>query len=484
MRPTPPRARARARKATRSRALATGAIATIAATIGARAVDVDSYFSRSESSAFVRATRDASNGTFAVPFVRATSNGTFAVGCESRNVAGMNFYPLVEFAGEFARASFGFDHGDGRGRAAARDVFKLARESGMTTIRAWAFSVNPAVPTWVRVGERHREDVLRGLDWALAEAAKHGLDLLLAFGDYWHTTAEIVRECAPEDAETEDADRAFFSRESCRELFKWHVRTILTRNNTFTGVTYSTTPNVFGWNLMNEPRCRGCDDALQDWIDDMAAYVKAFDSNHMLTVGEEGFYAHDSSSEGGAAANPAAWAATTGQDFIRNHASKHIDFATIHVWRDNWAVYSPNVRFNAQRFTRNWIATHERDCRTKLRKPLLIEEFGAAPGGVRALSRVSRGVSRTASFLEERDVEDYYRALLSQVYRSIASDDGKFVRGALFWGMFPEDHRGVVDAYDPYAVYPSDGAFAQATRFAKSVRRVVRSMSCEEDGRD
>ena len=177
MRPTPPRARARARKATRSRALATRAIATIAATIGARAVDVDSYFSRSESSAFVRA----------------TSNGTFAVGCESRNVAGMNFYPLVEFAGEFARASFGFDHGDGRGRAAARDVFKLARESGMTTIRAWAFSVNPAVPTWVRVGERHREDVLRGLDWALAEAAKHGLDLLLAFGDYWHTTAEIVR---------------------------------------------------------------------------------------------------------------------------------------------------------------------------------------------------------------------------------------------------------------------------------------------------
>ena len=419
MRPTPPRARARARKATRSRALATRAIATIAATIGARAVDVDSYFSRSESSAFVRATsrrvaRDASRDTF----VRATSNGTFAVGCESRNVAGMNFYPLVEFAGEFARASFGFDHGDGRGRAAARDVFKLARESGMTTIRAWAFSVNPAVPTWVRVGERHREDVLRGLDWALAEAAKHGLDLLLAFGDYWHTTAEIVRECAPEDAETEDADRAFFSRESCRELFKWHVRTILTRNNTFTGVTYSTTPNVFGWNLMNEPRCRGCDDALQDWIDDMAAYVKAFDSNHMLTVGEEGFYAHDSSSEGGAAANPAAWAATTGQDFIRNHASKHIDFATIHVWRDNWAVYSPNVRFNAQRFTRNWIATHERDCRTKLRKPLLIEEFGAAPGGVRALSRVSRGVSPVGMVrADEGGVTDWQKAVTSATTR-------------------------------------------------------------------
>lgn len=39
------------------------------------------------------------------------------------------------------------------------------------------------------------------------------------------------------------------------------------------------------------------------------------------------------------------------------------------------------------------------------------------------------------------------------------SDDGKFVCGALFWGMFSEDYRGVVDAYDFYVVYLSDGVF-------------------------
>ena len=44
------------------------------------------------------------------------------------------------------------------------------------------------------------------------------------------------------------------------------------------------------WNLVNEPRCFNCPDALQSWIQTQAAYVKSLDSNHLLTVGAEGFY--------------------------------------------------------------------------------------------------------------------------------------------------------------------------------------------------
>ncbi len=40
-----------------------------------------------------------------------------------------------------------------------------------------------------------------------------------------------------------------------------------------------------GWNLINEPRCYKCGTVLEGWVKEMAAYVKALDPNHLLTVG-------------------------------------------------------------------------------------------------------------------------------------------------------------------------------------------------------
>ena len=33
---------------------------------------------------------------------------------------------------------------------------------------------------------------------------------------------------------------------------------------------------------------------LKEWVNTMAAYVKTLDSNHLLTIGEEGFYPNGS----------------------------------------------------------------------------------------------------------------------------------------------------------------------------------------------
>lgn len=68
----------------------------------------------------------------------------------------------------------------------------------------------------------------------------------------------------------------------------------------------------------------------------MSEYLKSQDPNHLVTVGEEGFYAQGSGRE---YVNPYHWwAQVTGQDFVRNHQPEAIDYAAIHVWPDNWQV--------------------------------------------------------------------------------------------------------------------------------------------------
>lgn len=56
-----------------------------------------------------------------------------------------------------------------------------------------------------------------------------------------------------------------------------------------------------GWNLINEPRCSGCGTGpLQAWIEEMAPYVKSSAPNHLVSIGEEGFYARGFANPGGA----------------------------------------------------------------------------------------------------------------------------------------------------------------------------------------
>lgn len=428
---------------------------------------------------------DATSTFNATSFIR-TDGRQFFIGDDNDNAKqrvvfrGFNAYGLTELASEMTtrRGSFGFDAANADGRAMASDAMRIARDAGMNVARVWAFSVH---------GERddfsddERERVMIGVDWVIAEAERLGMYVVLALSDYFHNDdkAECV-DGTTNDDDDDDDDYMFFSDEKCQQVYKERVRKILTRKNAIKGGReYRDDGTIAAWNLMNEPRCRGCGETLQRWIDEMAAFVKSIDPNHMLTIGEEGFYAADSPSKN-VDANPAAWATTTGQDFVRNHASPHVDFATCHLWKDNWGVYAPSVAMNSERFTREWIRAHERDAESLLGKPLVVEEFGAAPGGARALTRAADNSGRRTVFARvatprnERQVATYYRNVFSQVYRSaVGNRDGGYIQGALFWVYWPEEMRPFVNAYDPYAVYPSDRAFAEAMRFSESVASAI-----------
>lgn len=63
-------------------------------------------------------------------------------------------------------------------------------------------------------------------------------------------------------------------------------------------------------------------------------YLKSVDNKHLLTVGTEGFYASDS--KGCSSSNPSGYFGTIGTDFIEDHDSPWIDFATAHAYPDAW----------------------------------------------------------------------------------------------------------------------------------------------------
>lgn len=69
-----------------------------------------------------------------------------------------------------------------------------------------------------------------------------------------------------------------------------------------------------------------------------------------------------------------------GCDFARNHIPRDIDYATIHLWPDTWLSGGQCSEEAALRFARRWINSHV-DCCARLRKPLVLTEFGKKPAG-------------------------------------------------------------------------------------------------------
>jgi endo-1,4-beta-mannosidase len=102
-------------------------------------------------------------------------------------------------------------------------------------------------------------------------------------------------------------------------------------------------------NLINEPRCEtwlkpqnaDCTARVQSWLEEMAAFVRSVDPNHMITVGSEGFYGPTTPDL--LAANPGPWGIEMGQDFVNNTNIPQIDFATVHAWPDNWMIAQVSV---------------------------------------------------------------------------------------------------------------------------------------------
>ena len=75
------------------------------------------------------------------------------------------------------------------------------------------------------------------------------------------------------------------------QAYKGYVKTLLTRKNTITGITWSEDPAIFALELANEPATTSNYEVnagikpgsiVNTWAQEMATYIRSLDPNHMV----------------------------------------------------------------------------------------------------------------------------------------------------------------------------------------------------------
>jgi mannan endo-1,4-beta-mannosidase len=119
---------------------------------------------------------------------------------------------------------------------------------------------------------------------------------------------------------------------------KEYMTHVLSRINRFTGEAYASDPRIFAYEVMNEPRNKNGrnDNSVARWLQEMASHFRTLDTQHMLTVGLDGFFS--SSTPELQAYNPYNGAELEGIDFLNIAKIPEFDFIGIHAHVDEWCT--------------------------------------------------------------------------------------------------------------------------------------------------
>ncbi|KAJ4823104.1 Mannan endo-1,4-beta-mannosidase 2 [Turnera subulata] len=313
-------------------------------------------------------------------------------------------------------------------------MLQAGAKMGFTVCRTWAFNDGGYNALQISPGQ-FDERVFKALDNVIAQAKQHGIRLLLSLVNNlkaYGGKTQYVNWAWEEGIGLSSSNDSFFYDPSIKKYFKHFVKAVLTRKNTVTGIEYRNDPTIFGWELMNEPQCSSdpSGDTLQDWIEEMSAFVKSIDKNHLLTVGLEGFYGPKNPKR--LTVNPNPWASELGSDFVRNSKISAIDFASVHIYPDHWA---PDQEFEDKlKFVSKWMLSHIEDGHYELNKPIFFTEFG--------LSNLNKGFQP-----DHRD--RFYRTVFDIIYKSAKRN--RAGAGALVWQLFVE---GMEEFNDDFGIVP------------------------------
>ncbi|KAF5317317.1 hypothetical protein D9611_003784 [Ephemerocybe angulata] len=249
-------------------------------------------------------------------------------------------------------------------------AFSDIAAAGGTTVRTWGFnevtspsgnyyqSWSGSTPT-VNTGASG----LQNFDRVIEAAKANGLKLIVALTNNWSDyggmdvyVQQILGANQPHDA--------FYTNTDVKNAYKNYIKAFVGR--------YLNEPGILAWELANEPRCKGSSGAtsgscntvtVTNWAKEISAYIKSIDSNHLVALGDEGFY--------NLPGNPSyPYQGNEGIDFDVNLQISTLDFGTFHSYPNSWGQDGIELAWGT-----SWITDHAKS-QDRVGKPVILEEFG------------------------------------------------------------------------------------------------------------
>jgi mannan endo-1,4-beta-mannosidase len=373
-------------------------------------------------------------------------------------------------------------------KAMVDDVFAQAKAMGLKVLRTWAFidrgSLDDSVPSlnhneWEPPGTKEgvyfqywdtaakapaynegaeKEDGLRRLDYVLAKAAENDIKMILVLTNNWKEFGGMDQYLAWFGLKYH---HEFYTDPKAKAAYKDYAQHLIERTNTITKLAYKDDPAIFAWELANEPRCRSLGkfdrsedctaDTLTSWVKEMSAQIKSLDPNHMVAVGDEGFF----NRAGGSGEQ---YNGKDGADHEAFLALDSIDFGTFHLYPDLWSTGLP--------WSNQWITDHL-EAAQRAGKPTVLEEYGLVIQRDDKTGKVTSGLDR------RRTAYTNWNNLLLKRGGS----------ASMFWllvGIDPGNKEtGLYQDYDHFSVYnrPDDESAQLIRGYAGQFPAVARA--CE-----
>ena len=267
------------------------------------------------------------------------------------------------------------------------------------------------------------ENGLQNLDYVIYNAANYGIKLIIPFVNYWSDMGgmeQYARWIGLSDKEE------FYTNSILKQYYKDYISALLNRENTYTGIQYKNDPTIFAWQLANEPRCPGdtSGNTIVNWATEMSAHIKSIDPDHLVSIGDEGFYNDPNN-------NDYPYTDYEGGDWPREIEISTIDYGTVHLYPDHWG-FSSNPSWGTQ-----WIIDHALISQ-QANKPMVLGEFG----------------------WQDRSTRD---AVYTEWFQAIEDYD---VAGDTYWILAGLTDSGSAYAdYDGFTVYWDADLSTQSTAF-------------------